>query len=55
VGKSAIKFVEEACRALGVQALHLEVGRDNPRAQALYRRVGFEDHDRYLMTKWISP
>jgi GNAT superfamily N-acetyltransferase len=54
-GKSALKFVEEACRALGIQALHLEVGRDNPNAQALYRKVGFQDHDRYLMTKWISP
>jgi ribosomal protein S18 acetylase RimI-like enzyme len=53
LGKRAIKFIEEACRALGVQALHLEVQRANTAAQAFYRRAGFEDHDRYLMTRWI--
>jgi ribosomal protein S18 acetylase RimI-like enzyme len=35
---------------LGVRALHLEVGRDNVPAQELYRRVGFVDTDRRLLT-----
>jgi ribosomal protein S18 acetylase RimI-like enzyme len=54
VGEKAIRFVEDACRKLGVKALHLEVERANTRAQSLYRRVGFKDHDRYLMTRMIS-
>ncbi len=53
VGARAIDVALEACRALGVRALHLEVERGNARAQSLYRRMGFEDHDRYLMTKWL--
>jgi GNAT superfamily N-acetyltransferase len=54
VGTKTLQFVEDACGSLGVQALHLEVERKNTKAQSLYRREGFEDHDRYLMTKWIN-
>jgi GNAT superfamily N-acetyltransferase len=53
VGKIALALAEEACRTLGVRALHLEVERENRNAHALYRKVGFVDHDRYLLTKWI--
>ena len=54
LGKRAIGVAVEACRALGVQALHLEVERANTGAQGLYRRLGFHDHDRYLMTHWLA-
>ncbi len=53
IGSKTMQFLEARCRALGVQALHLEVERANTSAQALYRKFGFEDHDRYLFTKWI--
>ncbi|MBI3968192.1 MAG: GNAT family N-acetyltransferase [Chloroflexi bacterium] len=53
LGKAALRFVEAVAPALGITALHLEVERANTRAQTLYRRTGYEDHDRYLMTKWI--
>lgn len=53
-GTAALRFVMEACPALGVHALHLEVERVNTAAQALYRRFGFHDHDRYLMTRRIG-
>ncbi len=53
IGRRSLEFVEDACRALGVQALHLEVERDNTNAQAVYRKFGFEDHAQYLMTKWV--
>jgi ribosomal protein S18 acetylase RimI-like enzyme len=53
-GRTAMNLVaEEACR-LGVQALHLEVERENRAAQAFYRKVGFGDHGRYLMTKRLD-
>jgi ribosomal protein S18 acetylase RimI-like enzyme len=55
IGKLALAFAEEQCREAGVGALHLEVERANTAAQELYRRSGFRDHDRYLMTKWITP
>ncbi len=54
VGTRAIEFAAEQCQALGVHALHLEVERANTAAQALYRKTGFEDHDRYLMTRRIT-
>jgi ribosomal protein S18 acetylase RimI-like enzyme len=52
-GKAALRFAEEVCRARGVRALHLEVERANEDAQGLYRRAGFVDHDRYLLTRWL--
>jgi ribosomal protein S18 acetylase RimI-like enzyme len=54
IGKQTIKFLEEVCISLNVQALHLEVERDNISAQGFYRQVGFEDHNRYLMTKYLN-
>lgn len=54
IGRACIRFAAEVCRAEGVTALHLEVERRNTRAQALYRRTGFRDHDRYLLTKWLT-
>jgi len=55
IGRKAMQFLERACRDLEVRALHLEVERPNFGAQVLYRKFGFVDHDRYLMTKHIEP
>lgn len=54
IGARALEFLTGVCAENGVAALHLEVERSNARAQAVYRKFGFEDHDRYLMTKWIN-
>ncbi len=51
VGRAMMRVIDEACRAHEIKALHLEVERDNVNAQEFYRRVGFVDHDRYLLTK----
>ncbi len=53
-GKRALEVAEAACRELGVRALHLEVERANVAAHELYRRSGFKEHDRHLMTKWVE-
>jgi ribosomal protein S18 acetylase RimI-like enzyme len=53
-GRAALACVEQACRELGICALHLEVERENTAAQALYRKFGFEDGDRYLLNKWLA-
>ena len=34
----------------GVRAIHVETGRDNAAAQAVYRRAGFAHTDRQLLT-----
>jgi ribosomal protein S18 acetylase RimI-like enzyme len=54
IGKQTLEYVEQELTSLGIKAFHLEVDRQNFYAQSLYRKYGFEDHDRYLMTKWIS-
>lgn len=54
IGSQTLAFVEDACRVLGVQALHLEVDFENPDAQRLYRRVGYQLHKRFLMTKHFA-
>ncbi|MBD2385107.1 GNAT family N-acetyltransferase [Cylindrospermum sp. FACHB-282] len=54
VGTQSLAFAENACRVLGVQALHLEVDFDNPDAQRLYSRVGYQRHQRFLMTKQLD-
>ncbi len=53
VAVEALAFAEQQCREQGWQALHLEVDQDNYRAQSVYRRAGFQLHNRYSMTKWI--
>lgn len=55
IGRAAVARAEEACRARGMRALRLEADRRNPRVQALYRGLGFRDHDRDLLTKWVAP
>jgi diamine N-acetyltransferase len=53
LARRALEFVEEKARASGVNALHLEVDRSNDPAMELYRRTGYENHGRHLLTKWL--
>jgi ribosomal protein S18 acetylase RimI-like enzyme len=53
LGRRAMEFLEERARALGVSAVHLEVDRGNEAAAELYRRSGYADQGRFLMTKWL--
>lgn len=55
LGRQAIELAVETCRSLGVRALHLEVGHENEAALEFYRRNGFADHNRRLMTRSITP
>jgi GNAT superfamily N-acetyltransferase len=54
LGTEALDLAEQLCRAEGIKALHLEVEREKPRTVELYRRKGFEEHSRYLMTRLIG-
>ena len=53
-GRQAMAFVEQEARGMGVNAIHLEVDPGNDPALELYRRAGYKDHDRFLMTKWVK-
>ena len=53
-GRQAMAFVEQKAHEMGVKALHLEVDPGNDSALELYRRTGYKDHDRFLMTKWLK-
>lgn len=53
-GRQAMAFVEQEAREMGVNAIHLEVDPGNDSALELYRRTGYIDHDRFLMTKWLK-
>lgn len=54
IGTKALAFAEAVCHSLGVRALHVEVERANTNAHRVYRKAGFVDHERYLLTKRIS-
>lgn len=53
-GRQAMAFVEQEAGEMGVNAIHLEVDPGNDAALELYRRNGYVDHDRFLMTKWLK-
>lgn len=54
IGTELLKLAERASFEHGAQFLHLEVTHGNS-AIELYRRRGFVDHERYLMTKRLHP
>ena len=53
IGTQVISATEELCRAKGIRAVHLEADYVNARVHEFYKRLGFRDHERHLMTKWI--
>jgi diamine N-acetyltransferase len=53
-GRAAMKFVEEAARAVGIRTLHLEVVESNTAALQLYRKLGFTEHRSTFLSKWIA-
>ena len=54
IGTRALEFLKDIARLMGVTALRLEVERKNASAHGLYRKAGFEDQDRHLMTNRIT-
>lgn len=52
IGTKVLEFFADEAKKMGITVVHLEVNHGNP-AVELYRRLGFEDHRRYLMTKWV--
>ena len=53
LGSRALALVEAEAHALAVRRIFLEVQRGN-RVIGLYRRAGYVDHDRFLMSKFLA-
>jgi len=49
IGKFVLAAIRTEARQRQINALHLEVARDNQRARRLYQAAGFEARDRYLL------
>jgi len=54
IGRKAVEFAIDACPSLGIRRLSLEVETHNARARRLYEDIGFEAHDRILMSHWTD-
>jgi GNAT superfamily N-acetyltransferase len=53
LGSRALAMVESEASDLAVQRIFLEIQRGN-RVIGLYRRAGYVDHDRFLMSKFLT-
>jgi len=49
IGRKVLQHVLHQAGRLNIKALHLETARDNLAAQGLYRSVGFEPRERYVI------
>lgn len=52
LGRRVLDLVDEEARMQGLGRMYLEVEHGN-RAIRLYRRAGYRDHERYLLSKWL--
>lgn len=50
IGTRAVAYAVAICRAAGITNLHLEADYVNSRVHEFYKRLGFRDHERHLMT-----
>jgi len=55
VGRAVLEQIGTRARDHGIRALHLEVAKNNTRAQRLYAAAGFEARDKYyLMSRYLD-
>lgn len=54
IGTQAMQFLQQACKQLNATVLQLEVKQNNPKAAALYEKLGFEQQERHILTKTIA-
>ncbi|MEZ5936056.1 MAG: GNAT family N-acetyltransferase [Alphaproteobacteria bacterium] len=52
LGQRVRGLVDEEARTLGLGRMYLEVEHGNP-AMRPYRRAGYSDHERCLLSKWL--
>ncbi len=52
IGAKVLDFIEGQAIEMGLLRLYLEVERENS-AINLYKRAGYADHERFLLSKWL--
>ncbi|MGH7839952.1 MAG: GNAT family N-acetyltransferase [Candidatus Binataceae bacterium] len=55
LGRRALEVVDSYCRIRGIRAVELQVETDNKTAQAFYRKIGFKQLSRVVMTRAVKP
>jgi ribosomal protein S18 acetylase RimI-like enzyme len=55
LGKRALDAIDDYCRTRGISTVELQVTSENTEALAFYRRIGFEQLPRVVMTRDIKP
>ena len=53
IGRLVLAALGREAQRQGINALHLEVARDNRRARRLYEQAGFAARDRYLLMTMV--
>jgi GNAT superfamily N-acetyltransferase len=53
IGRQTLIFIERELKALGINALHLEVEPHNAKGNQLYEKQGFKGKGRKLLTKLL--
>jgi len=51
LGNKALALAEQACIELDIHYMHLEVERRKVNLHEMYRKYGFKENNRFLMTK----
>ena len=54
LGKTAMQEVRKYCAGHGIRAIHVETGRDNAPALAVYQHAGFVDTDHVHLTLGLA-
>jgi ribosomal protein S18 acetylase RimI-like enzyme len=54
LGRRALDIVDNYCRARGIGMVELQVEDENVEAQAFYRKLGFKQLSRIVMTREVS-
>lgn len=54
LGNQTMELFKKEAQELGLKAIHLEVERKNQSAVGLYRKHGFKEPDRAMMTLWMD-
>jgi GNAT superfamily N-acetyltransferase len=49
IGRGVLAAIKAEAKKAGINALHLEVARDNDRARRLYAAEGFEAREKYVL------
>lgn len=49
IGKAVLEAIKDEARKMDINAIHLEVARDNKKARSLYKAAGFEAREKYVL------